>query len=186
MLNKGEYYDFTSTNLRRANLYECHSVDNYDSWINECKNRTPNHLIAGNFINFHLAKLSISEFSNRVCTFYDPIPNICPDLIYLDGPDQFSPAGDIRGLSTSHQDRMPMSADILVFEHFLQPGTLVIVDGRTANARFLACNLQRQWAHYYSKDWDQHFFELQEEPLGIYNKRMLDHCLGEEYFQRLS
>ena len=79
----------------------------------------------------------MNMFNNRVCTYYDPIPNICPDLIYLDGPDQFSPEKDIRGISTRHQDRMPMSGDILTFEHFLQPGTLIIVDGRTANARFL-------------------------------------------------
>ena len=81
---------------------------------------------------------------------------------------------------------MPMAADILSFEHFLQPGTLIIVDGRTANARFLKCNLQRNWAYFYSPEWDQNFFELQEDPLGIYNKTMLEHCLGEAYFKRIS
>ena len=184
-VNKKKYVDFTSRNLRRDNLYECHSIDNYQSWIDECKELLPDDLINNGIVNLHCSKLSISEFSGRVCTFYDPVPNLCPDLIYLDGPDQFSPTGDIRGLTTNHQDRMPMSGDILAFEHFLQPGTLIVVDGRTANARFLAANLQRRWAHCYSEDWDQHFFELQEEPLGIYNKRMLDHCLGNKYFQRL-
>ena len=78
-----------------------------------------------------------------------------------------------------------MSADIIALEHFLQPGTLIIVDGRTANARFLASNFQRKWAHYHSEKWDQHFFELQEKPLGTYNKIMLNHCLGEDYFNRI-
>ena len=78
-----------------------------------------------------------------------------------------------------------MAADILSFEHFLQPGTLIIIDGRTANARFLKCNLQRNWYHFHSQKCDQHFLELQEEPLGIYNKRMIEHCLGKEYFNRI-
>ena len=107
-------------------------------------------------------------------------------MIYLDAPDQFSPLGELRGLSTKHPDRMPMAADILTIEHFLQPGTLIIVDGRTANARFLEVNLQRAWAYYYSSEWDQHFFELQELPLGIYNKRMIDFCLGDDYYNRLN
>ena len=82
------------------------------------------------------------------------MPNICPDLIYLDGPDQFSARGSVRGITTTHQDRMPMSGDILSFEHFLQPGTLIVVDGRTANARFLVSNLQRQWAYFHSEEFD--------------------------------
>jgi len=71
-----------------------------------------------------------------------------------------------------------MAADILVFEHFLTPGTLIVVDGRSANARFLCCNLQREWAYQYSEAMDQHFFELKEEPLGIYNKKQLEFSLG--------
>ena len=185
-LNKKNFNSYSSKNLRRGNLYECHSIDNYEIWLKECKDGISKYLFDGNYINFHLSKLTTSEFNGRICTFYDPIPNISPDLIYLDGPDQHSAVGDVRGLSTKHQDRMPMSADILTFEHFLQPGTLIIVDGRTANARFLACNFQRKWAHYHASDWDQHFFELQETPLGPYNERMITHCLGEEFFNRLS
>ena len=117
-----------------------------------------------------MTTLSTSTFNDRICTFYDSIPNICPDLIYLDGPDQFSPEGEIRGVSTKHPDRMPMAADILAFEHFLLPGTLIVVDGRGANARFFKTNLQRNWEYNYFENWDQHFFELVEPPLGSINK----------------
>ena len=184
-LNKKNYCDYTSKNLRRGNLYQCHSIDNNSDWVEECRKIIPDYLLQNSFNNLHHSRLDISEFSGKICTYYDPIPNVCPDLIYLDGPDQFSPNGDIRGLTTDHQDRMPMAADILSFEHFLQPGTLIIIDGRTANARFLKCNLQRDWGYFYSQEWDQHFFELQEESLGVYNKRMLDHCLGKKYFKRV-
>ena len=79
-----------------------------------------------------------------------------------------------------------MSADILSIEHFLVPGTLIVTDGRTANARFLKTNLQRDWYYCHDQEADQHYFELVEEPLGIYNKRQIDFCLGLSYFDRLS
>ena len=109
-----------------------------------------------------------------MCTFYEDLPNISPDFIYLDGPDQFSAKGSVRGLSTRHPDSMPMAADLLTIEHFLVPGTLIVVDGRAANARFLKSNLQREWTYSYFPEFDQHFFELMEEPLGPYNKDFLD------------
>ena len=160
--NKKNYYEFTSKELRRGNLYECHSIDNSKEWIEKSKEIISPELINFKFNNLHLSTVKVSEFCGKVCTFYDPLPNICPDLIYLDGPDQFSPIGDIRGLSTNHKDRMPMSADILAFEHFLQPGTLIVVDGRTANSRFLKSNLQRNWAYFHSPEWDQHFLSYKK------------------------
>ena len=74
-----------------------------------------------------------------------------------------------------------MSADILTIENFLLPGTLIVVDGRTANAIFIKNNLQRDWEYSYSEKFDQHFFELIEKPLGPYNKKQLEYCLGDEW-----
>ena len=184
-LNRKENFNFSSTKLRRGNLYECHSVENYRSWIKECKKLIPEILIKNKTLNIHLTKVEISKFQDKLCTYYSSLPNISPDLIYLDGPDQFSAKGNLRGLNTRHKDRMPMSADILTIEHFLQPGTLIIVDGRTANARFLKTNLQRNWGYLHAEDWDQHFFELQENPLGPYNKIMIEHCLGAKFNERI-
>ena len=91
----------------------------------------------------------------------------------------------MRGINTNHPDRLPMSADILPIEHFLLRGTLIVVDGRTANARFLKTNLQRNWSYYHEEVFDQHYFELVETPLGIYNKRQIDFCLGDDFYQRI-
>ena len=172
--NKLKYEDFVKKNLRRTNPFECHSIDNNKEWIEHIKSTNPSI----ENVTFHHCPCNISTFNGRICTLYDNFPNICPDLIYLDAPDQFSPTGDIRGISTNHPDRLPMSADILTFEHFLLPGTLIVVDGRTANARFLKTNLQRNWTYHHSEEFDQHFFELNEQPLGIYNKRQMEFCLG--------
>tara|TARA_B110000444_G_C18734328_1_gene544846 strand:- start:207 stop:1028 length:822 start_codon:yes stop_codon:yes gene_type:complete len=173
-INKVLYEDFCKKNLRRGNLFECHSIDNNEDWINSVKKKYNTELVTISY-----SDCIVSEFNNRICTLYENIPNICPDLIYLDAPDQFSPKGNVRGISTNHTDRLPMSGDILCFENFLLPGTLIVVDGRTANAIFLKNNLQRDWKYYYSEIYDQHFFELNEKPLGPYNKRQLDFCLKE-------
>ena len=184
--NKYKNKKYVEENLRKTNLFEIHSIDNSQKWIDECKSNIKQKYFDEGVSNIHFSDVFTSEFGGRICTFYEKLPNISPDLIYLDAPDQYSPKGEYRGISSRHQDRFPMSGDILALEHFLHPGTLIIVDGRTANARFLKCNLQRNWYYSYSKKWDQHFFELLEEPLGKYNQAMIDYCLGEKFYKRLS
>jgi len=162
--NKQKCESYVTEKLRRSNPFECHSIDNSKKWINEVKKLKPSKNV---FI--HFSRCHMGTFNSRICTFYDKIPNICPDLIYLDGPDQFSVKGDVRGISTRSQDRLAMAGDILTLEHFLLPGTLIVVDGRTANARFLKSNLQRDWSYKYFEEYDQHFFELTETSLGKLN-----------------
>jgi hypothetical protein len=137
-------------------------------------------------VTFHQAYVEMGTFNDRDCTFYKKIPNVCPDFIYLDAPDQFAVKGFVRGISTNHPDKVPMAGDILTLEYFFLPGTLLVVDGRTANARFLKTNLQRDWIYCYDKNIDQHYFELSEEPLGVYNKRQINFSLGASgYYLRL-
>ncbi len=175
---------YVESELRRSNAFELHSIENNQSWMELVTSQLSPEL--KDRCHFHHCPLKVSEFNGRLCTFYYELPDICPDLIYLDGPDQFSPEGSLRGLTTAHADRMPMSADILTIEHFLTPGTLIVVDGRTANARFLRANFQRDWSYFHSPQMDQHFFELTEPPLGVYNRRQLDYCLGDKYYERVA
>jgi len=178
--NENDCNAFVEKNLRRTNRFKCFSVDNNEIWIEEVKsNYSTTHVV------YHHSSLEMGVFNERICTYYQSLPNVCPDFIYLDGPDQFSANGNIRGVTTDHPDRLPMAADILTVEHFLLPGTLIVTDGRTANARFLKSNLQRDWIYCHDSNADQHYFELSEEPLGIYNKTQIDFCLGDAFFRRL-
>jgi hypothetical protein len=152
LINKQFYSEYSKENLRRADAYQIHAIDNYNDYIQVVASQIPESLLKEGICNLHFSELEMGVFNGRVCTYYSTLPNVCPDVIYLDGPDQFSSKGNIRGITTRHQDRMPMAADILTIEHFLQPSCLIIVDGRTANARFLKCNLQRNWAHYYNDE----------------------------------
>ena len=87
--------------------------------------------------------VSATTFNGRACHLYDRLPDVVPDLVYLDGPDPADVRGDVNGLSFGIPERTVMSADLLVMEPTLLPGTVVVVDGRESNTRFLLRNLQR-------------------------------------------
>ncbi|MEK7292001.1 MAG: hypothetical protein AAB327_00685 [Actinomycetota bacterium] len=177
--NRKEYGGYVESNLRRGNAFQVHAVDDMPEYVEITRQRIPNDLAS--FVHFTVAPVNMTTFSGRICTEYETLPNICPDFIYLDGPSQHSALGSINGISTAHSDRLPMACDILKIEHFLLPGTLILIDGRTANARFLKLNLQRNWKYAHDSVGDIHTFELCEPPLGPYNQRQLDFCLGENW-----
>lgn len=168
-LNASKYADFDGPSHRKSSTFKVHSLDANVDWIETTRERG-----GLDRVEFHHSEVDMATFGGRVCTLFRSFPNVAADLIYLDGPDQHNVNGQVHGISTSHPDRFPMSADLLAIEHFLAPGTLIVVDGRTANSRFLASNFQRNWAVERSEEFDQTFFELQEAPLGRYNKNLLD------------
>lgn len=175
--NKEEFGAYVEGNFRRANAFEIHSIDQSTEWIEICARGLPARLAT--HVHFSASPVGMTTWNGRACTLYRQLPNICPDLIYLDGPDQFNVEGDVHGISTRSADRLPMSADLLMLEPFLLPGTLIVVDGRTANARFLRNNFQRPWRYHHHADEDVHTFELIEPPLGSINERQIRFCLGD-------
>ena len=58
-------------------------------------------------------------------------------------------------------------------ESFLKPGTIIIIDGRTSNYRFLLNNLQRNWVAIENFKHDQYFLILDERPLGRLNREQI-------------
>jgi hypothetical protein len=174
--NKQRYEEYVSKNLRYSNPFEIHCVDANEHFLKLTEEKIPDHL--KEFVHLHYSKVIMGKFNDRICTYYEKLPNIRPDLIYLDAPDQFIAEGSVNGITTAHSDRMPMSADILTIEHFLQPGTVILIDGRTANARFLKTNFQRNWSYTQDSIADINTFELNEPPLGIFNNKSLKFCLN--------
>ncbi len=125
-------------------------------------------------INYCFSDVIMTKFNNRISTEYVKFPLCNPDFIYLDGPDQFNVKGDINGISTRHKDMMPMVCDIIKFEYFYTPGTIIVTDGRAANVKFLKDNFKRKWSYKNDKKNDQHIFYLDDPCLGRYNKRQLE------------
>tara|TARA_Y100000310_G_C20693477_1_gene823896 strand:- start:289 stop:1101 length:813 start_codon:yes stop_codon:yes gene_type:complete len=166
--------------LRRNNPFELHSIDNENEFISIAKNRIPSKLLDSCY--FYHSNVSMTSFQGRYATEFERLPLISPDFIYLDGPDQFNIKKDINGFTTAHKDMMPMSCDLLKIEHYLTPGTMIVVDGRSANARFLLTNFQRNWDYQYT-DNDQHIFYLDENPLGEINQRQLNFYFDEDSYK---
>ena len=167
--NKKKYLNKTK-NLRMNNAGEIHCLDNSKTWIRHMRSKLRKY---SKIVKINYSEAYMDKFNGKICTSFKKIPNINPDFIYLDGPDQFNIKGKINGLNIDHNDFMPMTSDILKIEHFLKPGTIIVVDGRASNSRFLKSNFQRNWSYSYNELNDQHIFLLDEKPLGQLNKKQI-------------
>ena len=162
--------------IRSDNPFHVYAVEEEQRFVEITQSRLGSKLQA--FATVSRSSVDVLIHDNRIASVYSKLPNISPDFIYLDGPSQFATTQEINGFSFNSKARMPMSADILRVEFFLEPGTLILVDGRTANARFLKSYLRRNWVYLHDPIGDIHYFELQEEPLGPFNKLKLEFCLN--------
>lgn len=158
---------------RCGSPYELVSVDASKKFINIAKKRIKKYSKKLNKVKFNFSEVKMTKFNNRYCTEYSKHPLLNPDFIYIDGPHAWGVKNKIENFSTAHFSMMPMMCDVLKFEHFLTPGTIIVLDGRTANARFIKSNFQRNWKYVYAKENDQHYFYLNETPLGKWNKEQL-------------
>ena len=160
--------------LRNRFMFQIFSVESDKQWIEHSQSNFPKHLLE--HVNFHYSEIKIDTFNGRICHFYNNLPDIVPDFIYLDGPNPKDVKGNVNGMTFQCDERTVMAADLLLMESILLPGTFILVDGRTNNARFLKNNFQRNFEMSWDKDGDVTSFELKEERLGKYN------ILGSDFY----
>lgn len=161
--------------LRRNYQFNNFIVDNEKKYLNIAKNRIKNFdkkLLKGSIFNFSKCRMKINDLN--YVTEFDNLPKVNPDFIYLDGPDQFNIINSDDGYNIDDKDLTPMAADILKIEFFLNPGTIILIDGRGANANFLKKKLIRNWEYRYFYRLDQHIFYLNEKPYGTHSKNLAD------------
>lgn len=160
---------------RKKNLFEIHSVDSSKKYLNIW-----NPIFKSFYedtIYSYQSNCYLNMINNVIVSNYKKIPNIIPDLIYLDAPELEEVKGKINNLSMVSKNNFPIAADILHLEYFLQPGAFIIVDGRTTNSRFLINNLQRDWEYKEYEKEDISSFELIEKPIGQMNKEYINFTL---------
>ena len=92
------YLKYSQVNLRRDSAYQIHSIDNIDDYIQMVSSQIPETLLKENVCNLYFSELEMGVFNGRVCTYYSTLPNVCPDVIYLDGPTSFLPKVMLEGL----------------------------------------------------------------------------------------
>ena len=172
MLNKKKYTKHVKR-IRKKNIFELHILENEKKFLEITKKRNNKFLKGFNKISYHLSDCQMTTYNGQFCTEYKKLPLVNPDFIYLDGPDQFKIKKRINNFTTSHEDMMPMVCDILKFENFLIPGTIIIADGRKANSSFLLNNFKRNWLYFYDESNDQSIFYLNDKSLGPINNEIL-------------
>lgn len=160
--------------VRNRFQFQLFSVDGDRKWIDDVRSHMPTHLADRTHLSH--TEVHIGTFQGQLCHYCDTLPDIVPDFIYLDGPGVKDVQGSINGLSFQCDERTVMPADLLLMESTFLPGTFILVDGRTNNARFLQRNFSRAYKTYWDKDGDCTTFELDEERLGKYN------ILGSDFF----
>ncbi len=169
--NKVRYLKNTK-DLRFKKKFFLSIVDNEKKFINISKKRIKQMIKLNNF-KFFYSENHMTTFNGRLCSEYVNHPSLNPDFIYLDGPDQFNIKGKINGMTLNNHEMSPMSCDILKYENLLCPGTIILVDGRSLNSRFLRDNLKRKWKIIEDVSHDQSIFYLNEKTLGYFNNKQL-------------
>jgi len=160
--------------IRNRFPFQLFSVDTSEKWLEVTKSRFPAELV--DRVHFHHSQVAIGTHNGQLCHFYENLPDIVPQFIYVDGPHVKHVKGSINGLSFQCPERTVMSGDLLLMEPTFLPGTYILFDGRTNNARFVARNLTRNYEIHHDPDGDVTHFELIEERLGRYN------VLGSDFF----
>ena len=177
--NKKKYFSQVKS-LRRNNPFELFILENQKKYLKKTKEKLNFYKkkIGSRFlnskVNWNYSEVYMTEINHKFCTNYKKLPRCNPDFIYLDGPNLFTTKNKINNFTVDHKDMMPMVGDILKFEYFLTPGTIIVTDGRTANAQFLNENFKRNWIYKYDEKFDQNLFYLDAECLGKWNKLQLN------------
>ena len=153
--------------VRNRFMWQVFAVDARKEWIRVSVARIPDHL-RPRVSTIH-SPVSIGSFQGQLCHFYDTLPDVVPDFVYLDGPDPQDVIGAVHGLSFACEERTVLAGDLLLMESTMLPGAFILIDGRTNNARFLHRNFSRTWDHHWYPDADVTTFELKEDRLGPYN-----------------
>jgi hypothetical protein len=170
--NKKKYLNQTK-DLRFKKKFFLSVVDNQKKFINISRSRIRKKLKLNNF-EFFYSENHMREFNGSVSSQYINHPTLNPDFIYLDGPDQYNIKKKINGITLNDHEMPPMNCDILKYENILCPGTIILTDGRTLNARFLKNNFKRNWKIIEDSFHDQTIFYLNEKPLGYFNLKQLN------------
>jgi hypothetical protein len=125
----------------RGHLY---SVDANPYWAKITSNSIPGHLRELCEV-FYSPLLEVSYLGTPVYR-HSQIPDVVPDLLYLDGP-----------LLTPERQ---IAVDVLDLEPRFSPGFYMIVDGRKATTEFLLAYLKRKYVYKYRRQFRNGVFKL--------------------------
>lgn len=134
----------TKPSIRCSTPFQLHAVDTEKHWIDIALDNLPIELVP--YVKTLHTGVRSAQYRGMDCHLYDQIPDVVPDLIYLDGPCPSAVRSESpERTAWGNPDRVILAADILKIEPWLLPGTLLMVDGRQGNVRFIKGHLYRNW-----------------------------------------
>ena len=162
--NSRQFGDSLAEHSRLNDAFQLLSVDASKTWSELAESRIPDDL--NRHVKFHYSEVLLVSREDEVFSVFQDLPTFRPDLIYIDGPDADQARGSRFGAEPNSLHSFPIAADVARIEAQLWPGTYIIFDGRTANARFLRHKMKRDWQYIEDPFGDRTIFRLSEEPLG--------------------
>lgn len=120
--------------LRRNGYGVLYSVDASKEWLDRLDANIPAALRG--IARLQQSGLEIIEWKGERAHRYTDVPDVTPDLLYLDGPDP----RDVPDWSGG-----PLAADPILMEHKFPVGFRMIVDSRAANCAMLDQHLTRRY-----------------------------------------
>lgn len=118
------------------------TIDANLDWLNLFSSQVPERLKP--IIKTYYCPLERMSHDGDECHRYVGLPDVTPDLVYLDGPDPCD-------VPDWGNDNSPIAADPILLEHKFPPGMRMIVDTRLANCEFLDRHLTRGYKKSYDK-----------------------------------
>lgn len=145
---------------RRGCVY---AVDGNPQWIANTEGKLPPELHG--FVELRYSEAEAQLWGSELCHVFRKLPNVCPELIFVDGPHAADVSSDVHGLTFTPETqfgRPAIAADPLLYESTLRKGALILVDGRKANTLFLRRMLKRKYRFQWHRSPGLHGFELVE------------------------
>jgi SAM-dependent methyltransferase len=140
-----------------------YAVDTSPHWIANTQRKLRPELQG--FAHFQQSEAEVRLLGGDLCHLFRELPNLCPDLIFVDGPQSNDVAGTCHGLgfiTEARSIRPQVTADPLLYESSLSKGALILVDGRKSNTLFLRRALKRRYRFKWNASPGLHRFELVE------------------------
>ena len=145
-----------STVVLAQALYEngsghLYSIDGSEYWAQTTWELMPAHLHGVTTLTY--SGVVPAEVEGEKVLRHVKVPDVSPDLIFLDGPDfdQYKFGG------------IPAACDPLDLEPRFKPGFRMIVDGRMENTEFLRKHLKRRYRVFHrwpQEPWETTVFDL--------------------------
>lgn len=152
---------------RNCNSFRLCSVDSSKFFSDKAVNRLSEN--QRKLVDVFISKPYLNKFQGYPVSTWKPVPRFDFDLIYLDAPEPEQIVVEETALPMSTLYDLPIAGDICINEPYILPSTSIIVDGRTANVRFLESKLYRNWSVKTYTAQDISILYLDEEPLGSIN-----------------